>query len=117
MSTHTNYAHTGITELEFSTSLGTAIEGLNYRLKDGQGNTWTGITDVGGTGVTVCSRDEAQSSESFWRLTDSSAIQIEVLRDDGAWKFIGAFRYDVAVRKQVRVTAGAVAMPLQMDPV
>lgn len=119
MTAHDRAAHGGNTELAFTTSLGSAVEGLRYRIRDSDGNTWSGVTEAGGKGVTIGNDDLEQESReaSFWKVKGGSVIHLEVLRDDGAWKNIGAFEHDETARKQIRVIAGAVAMPFQMDAV
>lgn len=119
MNAHCHTAHTGKTEISFTTSLGTAVEGLSYRLSDGQGNTQSAITGVGGKGITVHVGDGRVSSSTpdVWVLSGSVRVQIEVQRDDGSWKEIGSFQHEADLHKQVNVIAGAVAMPFQMDPV
>lgn len=119
MTAHDRAAHGGSTELTFTTSLGSAVEGLRYRIRDSDGNTWSGVTGAGGNGVTIGSDALEQESQdaSFWKLNGGSVIYLEVLRDDGTWKSIGAFEHDGRVRKKIRVIAGAVAMPFQMDAV
>lgn len=115
----TAHGHTGTTEISFTTSLGTAVEGLNYRLSDGQGNTRSAITGAGGKGLTVQVGDgnPLPSAVGAWTIPGAARIQVEVQRDDGSWKEIGSFQHEADLDKKVNVIAGAVAMPFQMDPV
>lgn len=119
MSIPSTRVHHGATELTFSTSLGTPMEGLRYRLCDDSGNVWTGSTGKGGKGVRIAGTGPSGHStqEDAWNVTRDSDILLEVQRDDGTWKCIGTFRHSVDSHKQISVIAGAVAVPFQMAPV
>lgn|SRR5690606_4364803 len=119
MTTNSAGAHKGTTELRFATSLGTPVEGLRYRLSDGQGNVWTGSTGQGGLGVTIveAAPDRKSSTSTVWHLDDEAQIRVEMQRDDGSWKTIGTFSHGAGLHRQVDVIAGAIAMPFQMAAV
>ncbi|WP_411851223.1 hypothetical protein ACLB90_01060 [Stenotrophomonas sp. LGBM10] len=117
MTAHSDGTHKGTTEIAFRTSLGTPVEGLTYRLTDGQGNARTASTGTGGTGLTVRIGDAKEGTSTLWTVAGATRIQIDVQRDDGSWKTIGTFQHDATAHKQVSVIAGAVAMPFQMDSV
>ncbi|KAF1012768.1 MAG: hypothetical protein GAK31_03985 [Stenotrophomonas maltophilia] len=109
----------GITELEFSTSLGTPVEGLRYRLSDGRGKSRSAITGAEGAGIRLRTGHDGRDPESpdLWVLEGPATILLEVQRDDGSWKLIGSFQHAANTHKHVRVIAPAVAVPLQMDPI
>lgn len=115
MTTHSS-ASKGTTTLIFSTSLGTPVEDLGYRLSDGQGNTWIGTTGKGGLGLTIVEAKGDPSSES-WELPGEASLQLEVQRDDGSWKVIDNFQHGAGLHRQVNVIAGAIAVPFRMAPV
>lgn len=50
---HEERKHQGTTTLTFTTSLGTPLEGLRYRLSDGQGAVREGATGKGGRGPLI----------------------------------------------------------------
>jgi hypothetical protein len=116
MTTRNAGGHTGSTELTFTTSLGTPVEGLWYRLSDGLGNTWTGLTGKSGKGVTIVEAepDENPSSSTAWTLASEASIRLEVQRDDGSWKTIGSFLHSTGSHRRATVIAGAIAMSFQM---
>ncbi|WMJ70889.1 hypothetical protein [Stenotrophomonas sp. 24(2023)] len=119
MSAHDHPDASGITELEFSTSLGTPIEGLRYRLSDGRGHARPAITGAGGTGIRLRTgfNGSAPEAPDLWVLEGPATILLEVQRDDGSWKLIGSFQHAANSHKHVRVIAPTVAVPLQMDPI
>ena len=108
----------GTTELTFTTSLGTPIEDLQYRLTDDRGNVWSGSTGKGGKGVTIvrAQPNEDPTSTSVWGIAGEDSIRLEIRRDDGSWKTIGSFQHAVGAHKQINVISGTIAMPFQMAP-
>lgn len=119
MAAHTHARVTGATTITFASSLGIPVEGLNYRLSDGNGGIWTAVTGPGGQAATIepIRTSAATAHGRGWQIANAARIQVEVQRDDGSWKNIGSFQYDPDSSKQVRVSAGAFAIPFQMDPV
>lgn len=112
-------AHKGSTELTFTTSLGTPVEGLRYRLSDGRGNTWTGSSGKGGKGITILEAEQNESPSSpgiTWIHVGEASIQLEVQRDDGMWKVIGSFQHGGCSHRQINAIAGAIAIPFHMAP-
>ena len=108
--------HSGSTTLLFSTSLGTMIEGLKYRLSSDSGAIWSGTSGRDGKGVTITASRLAETHQAtdLWTLTTPCIIQMEVMRDDGSWKVIASFRHTCDNHTQVRVIAGAIAVPFEM---
>lgn len=119
MKTHTHRSSPGITELRFSTSLGTPVEGLSYRLRDARGRTRAGVTGADGAATRLLSRRAASARETdgTWLLEGPAMLSLDVQRDDGSWVLIGSFQHEENAHKSVRVIAPAVAIPLQMDPI
>lgn len=119
MKTHTHRASHGITELRFSTSLGTPVEGLSYRLRDARGRTRAGLTGADGAAIRLQSRHAASARETgdTWLLEGPATLSLDVQRDDGSWALIGSFKHEENARRSIRVIAPAVAIPLQMDPI
>lgn len=107
------------TQLSFSTTLGTAVDGLQYRLRNGRGDEWSGTTRADGSGVRIGDQPSAGSTrnDDFWPLEESSMILLEVRRDDGTWKHIGSFNYEAGKRKDINVVTGTVALPFRISPV
>ena len=116
---HEERKHQGTTTLTFTTSLGTPLEGLRYRLSDGQGAVREGATGKGGRGPLIkkSMRNEGLRLADTWNLSSNADVQVEVQRDDGSWKVIGCFQHNAYLEKHIRVVVGAIAMPFQMAPV
>jgi hypothetical protein len=119
LKTHTHRASHGITELRFSTSLGTPVEGLSYRLRDARGRTRAGVTGADGAATRLLSRRAASAREKgdTWLLEGPAMLSLDVQRDDGSWTLIGSFQHEANTHKQVHVIAPAIAVPLQMLPI
>lgn len=92
------------------------IEGLKYRLSSDSGAIWSGISGRDGKGVTITASRPVGTHQAtdLWTLTSPGTIQMEVMRDDGSWKVIASFQYACDDHKQVRVIAGAIAVPFEM---
>lgn len=119
MIAHERPVSNGITDLRFSTSLGTPVEGLHYRLGDGRGRTHAGITSADGAGARLHTHNKGSAThvEEPWLLDGNVILSLEVRRDDGSWALIGSFQHEASIHKQVNIIAPAIAVPLQMEPI